>query len=923
MHIILRGKRTTNKWWCNELASLKNKLVKFFNRAKNSRSADDWQVYKDHQRLYKKEIRKRQRDSWRDFCSNVESSTETSRIKKILMKDRSLQPSCIKRKDGEYTSNLLETAGVLMETHFPGCQLASETQVTQVKLPLSSNGDWELARDIVDEARVTWAVNSFSPYKSPGLDGIVPVLLQWGLQALLPSLLNIFQASIALQYLPESWRMVRVVFIPKPGRSDYTQAKSYRPISLTSFLLKVLERLCDRYIKDTALLKHPLHQNQHAYLPGKSTESALHSVVNKVEYSLTNKMSTLGIFIDIEGAFDKVSTESIVMALNAHGVAPTLCRWIEQMLSRRVVSVEVGETKVRGTISRGCPQGGVLSPLLWNLVVDNLLCTLNSQNFYTIGYADDITILISGKFEGVVCNLMQTALKLVEKWCNEHALSVNPHKTELVLFTKKRKIGKIKQPILFHTPIPFSDKVKYLGIILDKTLNWSKHLEYKTNKACITYWQCRRAVGRTWGLSPRAVLWLYTAVIRPMLCYGAIVWWPRTRLEVTTKLLGHVQRMVCLGVTGALRTTPTAAIETVLQLPPLQLHVEEVAVGTAIRLRSNGLWKGNYGFKNHTAILREATEKMPLLGRAVDWSPPKYNFKKEKFRVCTTDTETLSKPDLEIYTDGSKTKKGSGAGVFSPELDANLSIPLGENVTVFQAEIYGIYRGAVLILENEITGKDIRIITDSKAALKSLRKTVITSRLVQSCCDILTAVSEKNTLSLTWTRSHVGNRGNERADKLARQAADMPMSAPQQVLALARPVVKELTKELTLEKHKKIWKNLRSCRLARTLVPTPTAKLAKQLLQLSRDRMRLYIGVVTGHYTFNQHMHRLGVSDTSDCRGCHDEDETAEHVLCYCPALSRTRWSVFGVHESDLNEMSGVSPRDIVRFISNVGWLEG
>ena len=158
---------------------------------------------------------------------------------------------------------------------------------------------------------------------------------------------------------------------------------------------------------------------------------------------------------------------------------------------------------------------------------------------------------------------------------------------------------------------------------------------------------------------------------------------------------------------------------------------------------------------------------------------------------------------MEIYTDVSKTKKGSGASVFSPELDANLSIPLGENVTVFQAEIYGIYRGAVLILENEITGKDIRIITDSKAALKSLRKTVITSRLVQSCCDILTAVSEKNTLSLTWTRSHVGNRGNERADKLARQAADMPMSAPQQVLALARPVVKELTKDLTLEKHKK------------------------------------------------------------------------------------------------------------------------
>jgi hypothetical protein len=74
-----------------------------------------------------------------------------------------------------------------------------------------------------------------------------------------------------------------VTCIPKLVNLDYTEAKAYRPISLSSFLLKTMEKLVDRHIRDDVLRIHPLHLNQHAYQKGKSTETALYNVVTRIE----------------------------------------------------------------------------------------------------------------------------------------------------------------------------------------------------------------------------------------------------------------------------------------------------------------------------------------------------------------------------------------------------------------------------------------------------------------------------------------------------------------------------------------------------------------------------------------------------------------------------------------------------------------
>jgi hypothetical protein len=110
-------------------------------------------------------------------------------------------------------------------------------------------------------------------------------------------------------------------------------------------------------------------------------------------------------------------------------------------------------------------------PLLWGLVVDDFLCKRNESGYYTVGYADDIAILIIGKFPQTVSEILQTALRTVQQWCERTKLSINPDKMYIVIpFTTKRYVKGLKKPTLFSKRIQLSSDVKYLGIILDKVL---------------------------------------------------------------------------------------------------------------------------------------------------------------------------------------------------------------------------------------------------------------------------------------------------------------------------------------------------------------------------------------------------------------------------------------------------------------------
>ena len=231
-------------------------------------------------------------------------------------------------------------------------------------------------------------------YKSPDEDGIFPSLLQKGLPYVLTPLCLIYRACIANSYIPQVWRHTRVLFLPKPGKIDYTTAKA---ISLTSFLLEGLEKVIDRYLWDGPLVDLPLHLRQHAYQAGKSTESALHQLVSRLEKAIDQRQYALGVFFDIEGVFDNSSPRS---------VRYTLDEW-KVVKPKTALSMYAWETatwlcKLAEDYHR---------QWLWSLIADSLLKWLSKQGVYAQGFADDGVAVVIGCFLTTLCEIMQQVLK--------------------------------------------------------------------------------------------------------------------------------------------------------------------------------------------------------------------------------------------------------------------------------------------------------------------------------------------------------------------------------------------------------------------------------------------------------------------------------------------------------------------------------
>ncbi|XP_025996074.1 uncharacterized protein LOC105202882 [Solenopsis invicta] len=418
----------------------------------------------------------------------------------------------------------------------------------------------------------------------------------------------------------------------------------------------------------------------------------------------------------------------------------------------------------------------MLSPLLWCLVVDELLEGLSKRGFFVQGYADDVALLVRGPFLGPLLELMQNALGTVEWWCRGIGLSVNPLKTGLVVFTRKYKVGTIIGPIFEGIRLASAESVKYLGVILNKKMSWREHLESRCKSLCSYFWMCRRIVGQTWGLKPRMVCWIYTAILRPRLNYAAVVWWPRARKKAAVVALEHIRALILRGALGAMRITPVTAMGILLGIEPLHQVVVGTAAIAAHRPVCELKWKeGTAHTKFPNGVLTDSVfgmrqDRMPAI-RALD----------RRFKVQVTGLVDGKEPGALVqawdgdvwFTDGSKTGTSSGASIVCRQRRVAESLPLDGYATVFQTEIVAILRCAQLVLEGRETGGRVRICSDSQAAIKALEAPICTLRLVWDCRNALEKLAKDKEVIVTWVPGHSGIEGNEEADRLAKAASRM------------------------------------------------------------------------------------------------------------------------------------------------------
>jgi hypothetical protein len=161
------------------------------------------------------------------------------------------------------------------------------------------------------------------------------------------------------------------------------------------------------------------------------------------------------------------------------------------------------------------------------------------------------------------------------------------------------------------------------------------------------------------------VYWIYTVVVRPIVTYAATIWWPKIKLKASQAELSKLQSKACLGITGAMRTAPTVAMEALLGLPPLHLQVEAEARVGNYRLRCNDQWKPKSEGFGHAHMFRDMEEES-ILQMGSDKMIPKYVYDKP-FMIRIPDRSEWRegfqpdrKGELICYTDGSKTNKGTG-----------------------------------------------------------------------------------------------------------------------------------------------------------------------------------------------------------------------------------------------------------------------
>ena len=555
---------------------------------------------------------------------------------------------------------------------------------------------------------------------------------------------------------------------------------------------------------------HPIHHLQHGFTKGKSTESAISNTVDYIEEFLFAKQHCLGIFLDISSAFDSISIDHIRRKLLEHNGTPDMVEWYYSYLGKRFLEVELHGERTQLTTGTGFPQGGVCSAKFWLIAFDEAIQIINSNGITGNGYADDCSALIGGDHPHNMIEQMQTMLERLVTWGLSCGLRFNSQKTVAVMFTRATRDFP-RRVRMDGQLLPYSPSVVYLGVTLDSELKWRDHINLKIKKVKGLMMKMASITSAYWGPRPKLMRWAYTGIARPALSYAAFAWGHAAEAEDVENALRRVNRLAMNTIVKVPRSTPTRAMEIILDIYPLHLHILKEGLTTFIRLKPvlNFRWTGIYENLTYSVShlrywhwIADDTG-VDTYGQDVDdccVMRPTLHFTLD---TCSfVDMSSCQTPlDCNVYTDGSKLNQQVGSGVFIQRHGATIArhkVRLPDFCTVYQAEMLAI-KEAANILTNIPDLTTIKFYVDSQAALRTFQADFLKSKLALQTIHALNQIKHQQ-LIFVWTKAHVGNPGNEEADKLAKEGTTL--SEIQQV-----PVPACTTKEIVERGIRTLWQS--------------------------------------------------------------------------------------------------------------------
>ncbi len=875
-------KPPTDSWWTAELNEKRKEVFKM-NRRKYKDTSTKEKVCK-LKREYTNMIKEAKTKSWRDFVTRADSAKEVSKIIQVLENPPARRMSLLKDRDGNVLGPA-DSLDHLLGTHFPDGELNGQARKSTVYEQVDFTGVCQF----ITSRKIRAALESFGDYKSPGPDELPPIALKHLDQRHLEAVCLLYQLSVATGVIPATWREMRVTFIPKAGKSDYAIAKAYRPITLSNFILKGLERIIQWYILDH-VLSEPLYR-QHAYTKGRSCDSALSTFTNEIEYALWNGKHMLAVSLDCSGAFDCITFGSAERCMKRKGIPDNIIRWYVNLLKGRRVHAEVQGQKAHIIPHRGSPQGGVLSPLIWNLIMDSLLTTFKGEPVQVLGYADDILLYVVGKSPATLASMMQRELKRVFDWGNKNGLSFNPSKTSMVLYTRSRRKIQVKVK-MNGVSLVQRDSLKYLGVEIQRNLSWAKHIKERTNKCKFLLGKCRSLVSRRWGLTPTKMDWVHKAVIRPKIAYGAVVWAHRLTKR-SQKDLARVQRLAMLPITQPLRSAPTAGMEAMLGWIPLNIYVQEMGMNTYLRIKDL-VRAGWDGIGQQASTVGHLARWKAVEAKCIGTSFPREKRISEQIWVLPPEIE----PDFKLvhpivmYTDASK----EGANVGYSWLASIGDYVMEENVTsakdisVYKAEMMAVGEALHWLQRNMDTMRTNIILSDSKSVVEKINGHLAQDEMTRDIMVMLRDLNVKVLTEVKWIKAHNGIVGNEWADSLAKKGAAeaIKLLDTKPHMPVPQRQIKKQIHNHYLGVWQEKWESLTDCRISKLFYPR--VREDKRVVKMSQQDLQSLTSTVTGHGLYKHHMgHWVDLPDGDQCSLCHEAQEDTWHLWEWCPRLGKDR----------------------------------
>ena len=282
----------------------------------------------------------------------------------------------------------------------------------------------------------------------------------------------IFNQSLSEADIPQIWRVATIIPLLKAGKPA-SELASFRPISLTSCVVKLLERMIAERLYHFAETQNKFNHQQAGFRKGRGCEDQIARVVQAIQDGFHHKPMKRSVIalLDFSKAYDMVWRERLLTSMLEQGVPFNLLKWIRSFLQNRTAKVKFNGTLSNGKqMKQGLPQGAVLSPLLFLFYINNLADDLPNTNINSM-FADDVAILATKPSLEEAEAAVQEAVTVVAKWAKTWKLRLNAGKSEASHFsTSPREASwtpkvKVEGETIKHEPTP-----RLLGVILDRTL---------------------------------------------------------------------------------------------------------------------------------------------------------------------------------------------------------------------------------------------------------------------------------------------------------------------------------------------------------------------------------------------------------------------------------------------------------------------